>query len=161
MCGIAGYIGKNIIDKKIISKTLECMAHRGPDSDGYFLSNKGEENIYLLHSRLSIIDLSNVSNQPYHYDNLVLIYNGEIYNYLEIKQELEKLGYRFYSNGDTEVLIKSFHCWGTKAFNKFEGMWAFAIYNKSDGRFILREIGLEKSLYFIIRLKMDYILLQK
>ena len=88
MCGIAGYIGKKTISLKTIKSTGILMKNRGPNNFSFCHYNKNKTNIYLLHSRLSIIDLNNRSNQPYEYKDKILIFNGEIYNYLEIKNNV-------------------------------------------------------------------------
>lgn len=129
MCGISGIINKN--DKKVDQDDLQKMngliAHRGPDDDGFFFN----ENFAFGHRRLSILDLSDDGHQPMHYLNKYTItYNGEVYNYLELKKELLKDGYSFYSNTDTEVILASYDRWGEECVNKFNGMWAFAIYDK-------------------------------
>ena len=91
MCGISGYLGKNYkkIEKNIFN-TLQLMKRRGPDSQNFYNKNYLDKEILFLHSRLNIIDLNDRSNQPFIDDNLVLVFNGEIYNYLEIKKELIK-----------------------------------------------------------------------
>ena len=114
MCGIAGYFGKNYKDENIISKTLKALHHRGPDSKGiYHTVDDKFNNLYLLHTRLNIIDIEERSNQPYHLGPFTLIFNGEIYNYLEIKSLLEKEGVKFKTTGDTEVLAKALVQWGS------------------------------------------------
>ena len=97
------------------------------------------------HSRLSIIDLSAASNQPFEdsESNLCMVYNGCIYNYLDIKKQLIKKGYLFKTSGDTEVVIKSFIEWGHDCLKKFEGDFALAIWNNKKKNFFLQEIGLE------------------
>ena len=148
MCGIFGFIGKDRIplDKiRIASKSLE---HRGPDSSGYFENQDNDLSIVLGHRRLSIIDLNDRSNQPYYYQNSVLVFNGEIYNYHEIKKELQELGHKFLTKSDTEVLSHALKEWGKKAINKLEGMWAFAWYDKNKKILILsRDRFGEKPLY--------------
>ena len=91
MCGISGYIGREIIDPKVIKKTLLLMKNRGPDANGScnFFDKKTKINVNLLHTRLGIIDLDKRSNQPYTDGDLTLIYNGEIYNYLELKKKIK------------------------------------------------------------------------
>ena len=108
MCGIAGYLGQKIINPTIIEHTLNLMKHRGPDSDGKFIDRDQNLNRIFLHSRLSIIDLKDQSNQPFEDEKYILIYNGEIYNYLEIKEDLKKKGHKFKTDSDTEVLLKSY-----------------------------------------------------
>jgi len=124
MCGIAGYIGEahTSIDLQAI---CNAIAHRGPDGHGIFT----DDGIALVHTRLAIIDLSDAAKQPFQFKNWVLIFNGEIYNYKEIREELEKFGYHFQTQSDTEVIIKAYDCWREKAVEHFIGMFAFAIYN--------------------------------
>jgi len=130
MCGIVGKINFN--NKEVKAKTLihmmDKIKHRGPDDNGYFIDN----GVGLGFVRLSILDLSSAGHQPMMSDDnkLVLIYNGEIYNYIELREELKSKGYIFKSNTDTEVLLKSYEEWGEACLNKFNGMWAFVIYNK-------------------------------
>lgn len=149
MCGIAGYIGKNRIDESCILNTLDLMKNRGPDHQGFSEFVLGDLNIFLLHSRLGIIDLDSRSNQPYQFDHLHLVFNGEIYNYIEIRGSLLDCGYRFETDGDTEVLIKAFHCWGNDTFDKLEGMWALAIFDERNGKVLLsRDRFAEKPLFY-------------
>jgi asparagine synthase (glutamine-hydrolysing) len=104
----------------------DLIEHRGPDGHGVFISN----NLGLGHRRLSIIDLSKEGAQPLHYlDKYTITYNGEIYNYVELKEELVELGYRFKSKTDTEVILAAFDRWGQKCVSKFNGMWSFAIFD--------------------------------
>lgn len=151
MCGIAGFIGKSNLSGQVIENCLSKMNRRGPDNSSYKkYSFRNQNNCYLIHSRLSIIDKEERSNQPFEFENLVISYNGEIYNYIELKKELKSSGYVFTTNSDTEVLIKSYHLWGEKMFEKLEGMWAFALYDKSNGNLILaRDRFAEKPLYFL------------
>lgn len=126
MCGIIG--STNLVNEKKFKSAAATIKHRGPDTTAYY----GNEHILLAHHRLAILDLSPNGAQPYHYQNLSLVYNGEIYNYQSIREELSTLGYNFISNSDTEVLIKAFHCWHVKAVEKLNGMFAFAIYDHND-----------------------------
>jgi len=148
MCGIAGYFGKKIVSKSFFYKAAKHLQMRGPDDTSFFFDET--KNIFtgLIHTRLSIIDLKKRSNQPFHYKENVMIFNGEIYNYLELKKILIANGYKFNTHSDTEVLIKSFDFWGNKAFTKFEGMWAVAIYNKKKKKIIIsRDCFGEKPLF--------------
>ena len=149
MCGIAGYIGKRKIEKNNILSTLELMKNRGPDHQDYCEFVLGDLYICLLHSRLGIIDLDLRSNQPYQFEKLHLIFNGEVYNYIELREALLKRGYQFETDGDTEVLIKAFHCWGFEMYEKLEGMWSFAIYDEEKGAIHLsRDRFAEKPLFY-------------
>jgi asparagine synthase (glutamine-hydrolysing) len=144
MCGILGYVDSNI-SRDSFKTALDSLAHRGPDSEGYFF----DESAGLGHRRLSIIEISSAGDQPYHFENLVLIFNGEIYNYKEIRENLIKEGYLFTSNSDTEVLIKAFHKWRERAVEQFIGMFAFAIYDKSSKEiYLFRDRVGVKPLYY-------------
>lgn len=130
MCGIAGIINKNNKTEVQIS-SLKMMAekikHRGPDAEGFYIYR----NVGFAHRRLSIIDTSSAAHQPFYYEEkYALIFNGAIYNYIEIRKELENLGYFFKTQSDTEVLIASYDYWGEECVNRFNGMWAFAILDK-------------------------------
>ena len=144
MCGITGFINasKSLEDLKVMQKSL---IHRGPDSQGYYYEN----GVGLAHTRLSIIDLSESANQPFLFEHLVLVYNGEIYNYKEIREELKTKDYIFETNSDTEVLIKGFHCWGAEVVHKLIGMFAFSIYNKhSEELYLFRDrLGVKPLFY--------------
>ena len=126
MCGIGGIINKNnkSVEELLIHQMTDIIAHRGPDSSGSYLY----KNIAFGHRRLSILDLSSSGHQPMKYlDDLVITYNGEIYNFIEIREELIQKGYIFDSNSDTEVILKAYHCWGKTCVNYFNGMWSFSI----------------------------------
>jgi len=128
VCGIVGEINfnKNASEENL-KVMMKCIKHRGPDDEGVFIDG----GVGLGFVRLSILDLSTAGHQPMLSDdkNLVLIYNGEIYNYIELRDELKQKGYSFNSNSDSEVLLKSYQEWVEECLNKFNGMWAFVIYN--------------------------------
>ena len=129
MCGISGLINKNneSVDMLEIKTITDIISHRGPDGEGFLLEN----NFALGHRRLAIIDVSAASDQPMWYENkYAIVFNGEIYNYLEIKKDLEKLGYSFKTKSDTEVILIAYECWGFDCVKKFNGMWAFSIFDK-------------------------------
>ena len=155
MCGIAGYFGKSKKPDTIISKTLQSLKHRGPDSSNYFKNLGQKNNIYLLHTRLNIIDIDDRSNQPFHIGPFVLVFNGEIYNYIEIRQLLIEKGISFYTSGDTEVLANALLVWGLEALDKLEGMWAFALYDRTTEE-SFAEIVLEKNLFILHSKKTVY-----
>lgn len=132
MCGICGIV--NLSEKPAeevhIRAMMNQMKHRGPDDEGVFIS----ENVGLGFVRLSIIDLSPTGNQPMFSDdgNYVMVFNGEIYNYIEIREELITKGYIFRTKSDSEVLLKAYQEWKEECLYKFNGMWSFVIYNKSE-----------------------------
>ena len=128
MCGIAGIITKQgQPEKKQIQAMLDLIKYRGPDDSGIFIENE----VGFGHNRLSIIDTSSAGHQPLFYqDRYVLITNGEIYNYLELKQELGKSGYKFQTQTDSEVIPAAYDHWGVDCLNHFNGMWSFVLYDK-------------------------------
>lgn len=134
MCGISVAISKN--NSKISTDLVKSMngkiVHRGPDDEGMYFG----DNFAFGHRRLSIIDLSKTGYQPMVMDDLVITYNGEVYNYIELREELVSLGCIFQSSNDTEVILKAFQYWGVGAFSKFNGMWAFAIVDVKKGKVI-------------------------
>lgn len=149
MCGILGAIPT--INKHIFKKALNNLKHRGPDDEGIW--SNGTE-IILGHRRLAILDLSAKGHQPMLSTNkrYTITFNGEIYNFLEIKKELEKKGIKFQSNSDTEVILESYKVWGTECVNKFNGMWAFAIWDNSDKKiFLSRDRFGQKPLYYYMK----------
>ncbi len=133
MCGISGFIDFNKkTTREILEKMNRIMAHRGPDGEGYGIYQTDMATIGLGHRRLSIIDLSAGGNQPQTYGALHITFNGEIYNYAEIKKELEAKGHQFHSHSDTEVILHAYAEWGSAALQKFIGMFAFAIYDEAQ-----------------------------
>ncbi len=129
MCGIAGFTGfqNNII---LAENANEIQKHRGPDHREIW----HDENMALAHRRLSIIDLSDAGNQPFRKDNLVIVFNGEIYNYQELHQKLEKEKHaQFISSSDTEVILEMYKHYGNECLDFFIGMVALAIYNIETG----------------------------
>ena len=134
MCGINGITFKGEKSIKLMNVTLK---HRGPDALQYKLFS----NLSLGHARLSILDLSSAGNQPMTKFGYTIVFNGEIYNYIELKEELKKKGYRFSTKTDTEVILAAYDLWGSDCLTKFNGMWAFAIYDpKKIICFYLRSI---------------------
>lgn len=149
MCGIAGFIGSDLPEEKCFRDTLRKMRNRGPDRQSFTTFQEGSTHIGLLHSRLSIIDLEERSHQPFTSGDCTLVFNGEIYNYLELRTELEKQGVRFRTQSDTEVLLQSYLRKGESCVEDFEGMWAFAIYDRKRKRlFLSRDRFAEKPLYY-------------
>lgn len=150
MCGIAGYIGSENIHEDNIRRTLALMKNRGPDFQDYLSFHEGDVGVTLLHSRLSIIDLDRRAHQPMTIGGVTIIYNGEIYNYLELRKELEERGVRFTTSSDTEVLLRGYLEYGREFQRKMEGMWAFAVYDRRTGELLLsRDRFAEKPLYYM------------
>lgn len=178
MCGIAGIYNPKGIDIEEVIMLSQTLKHRGPDDEGFFINNKkgvvsicrGEDTITglqqlphvlscenpqslaLVHRRLSILDVSNLGHQPLLSEDkcYVLVFNGEIYNYREIRGELTKKGYVFQSNSDTEVVLNAFREWGKSCVNHFVGMWAFVVYDQQENRLTLSRdrFGIKPLYYF-------------
>ena len=149
MCGISVIYNKNpdsSVDKIILKKINDKIKHRGPDGEGFYF----HKNIGMGHRRLSIIDLSKNADQPMKFDDIILTYNGEIYNYLEIKNELIKKGHKFQTKSDSEVIIRAYKEWSFDCVNKFNGMWAFCIYDLSNNKLFLSRdrFGIKPLYYF-------------
>lgn len=156
MCGIAGFFSSQLYNKNIILNLTKAIKHRGPDDEGYIAVNtetcqvnaligddsvvkgehienfNGKADLFLGHRRLSIIDPTPAGHQPMSNDvkTIWIVFNGEIYNYIEIREELKSKGYMFKTLSDTEVIIKAYEEWGFECLHKFNGMWAFVIYDK-------------------------------
>ncbi len=148
MCGINGF---NFLDKKTLRSMNGSLSHRGPDGSGEFFDTRGK--VSLGHLRLSIIDLSKKGSQPMTYTHkgkkVVIVFNGEIYNFMEIKEDLLKKGHRFKSNSDTEIITASYLEWGKECVKKFNGMWAFCIYDpQKEILFLSRDRIGKKPIYY-------------
>ncbi len=141
MCGIAGIIQTNpsAFTRTHLKKMTDALAHRGPDGEGHWQNDS--MNVLLGHRRLSIIDLSDAGNQPLHFSSpnregpgmrYTIIHNGEIYNYIELREDLQKKGYSFNSKTDTEVIAAAYHCWEDDCVDHFDGMFAFAIWDEEE-----------------------------
>lgn len=132
MCGIAGYINStgDVVSPVILKAMTDAIAHRGPDGEGHWC----EGGVGFGHRRLAILDLSSAGKQPMmsHDQRFVLTYNGEVYNFQELKAELQSYGYRFNSETDSEVVLAAFSRWQHKAFERFNGMFALAIWDRKD-----------------------------
>lgn len=145
MCGICGFTYR---DDSLIKRMNDSISHRGPDDEGTYVC----DDISLGHRRLSIIDLSPSGHQPMFNEDkgLCIVFNGEIYNYLEVRQLLEKKGYRFTSSSDTEVILHAYEEWGKACLERFRGMFAFAIWDvKKKELFIARDRLGVKPLYYV------------
>ena len=137
MCGIAGaiYDQPDQVQTEGVAAALGCMTKRGPDASGLWQQGR----MVLGHRRLKIIDLTDAASQPMHDAKLglSLVFNGAIYNYPELRKQLESKGYEFFSHGDTEVILKAYHAWGEACVEKFNGMFAFAIAERDTGKVVL------------------------
>ena len=132
MCGISGFADFNKkTDRDILEKMNRMLAHRGPDGEDYGMYTAGKATIGLGHRRLSIIDLTEGGRQPKTFQSLHITFNGEIYNYAEIKKELEQKKHQFNSHSDSEVILHAYHEWGSAALQQFIGMFAFVIYDEA------------------------------
>ncbi|MBL0310709.1 MAG: asparagine synthase (glutamine-hydrolyzing) [Bacteroidetes bacterium] len=151
MCGIAGFIDSSLTGdagRETAHRMLQKIVHRGPEASNVW----SEGGVTLGHNRLKIIDLSDEANQPFEYEGVVLIFNGEVYNYLEIKKELEGKGFRFRTQSDTEVVCAAYKCWGEDCVQRFMGMWAFALWDGSEQKlFCSRDRFGIKPFYYVER----------
>ena len=132
MCGIAG-AWQQPDGKVLVTTMVERTAHRGPDASGVVEHVDPESAVALGHNRLSIIDLTSAADQPFAKGGLTLTYNGEIYNYRELRRELEGLGHRFATSSDTEVVLEAWRAWGTESLRRLRGMFAFAVHDEHAG----------------------------
>lgn len=145
MCGISGVITHQRNPQTVVSSLNEIQSHRGPDGAGIFI----DDALGLGHVRLSILDLTDAGAQPMHFNQLTLIFNGEIYNFWDIRRQLEDSGYTFRSRSDTEVLIKAWDFWGADCLKELEGMFAFALYdNKKRELHLCRDAYGVKPLFY-------------
>jgi asparagine synthase (glutamine-hydrolysing) len=137
MCGIAGFFDRNkFSSESILMNMIDTLIHRGPDGKGTFINEEEIGTVGLGHRRLSIIDLTETGTQPMNYNHLWITFNGEIYNYQSIRKELTQLGHKFYGNSDTEVILHAYEEWGVSCANRFNGMYAFVIYDSKAKKII-------------------------
>ena len=137
MCGIAGFVDfSKKSDREVLQRMACAVPHRGPDGEGIYLQQANQAAVGLGHRRLSIIDLSTSANQPMHFEGLHLIFNGEIYNYNEIRQQLISLGHQFETHSDTEVILHGWKEWGEKSIEQWRGMFAITIYDENENELI-------------------------
>ncbi len=147
MCGFTGYIGELDNREEVLTNMMNTIVHRGPDSEGKYI----DDDAALGFRRLSIIDLSEVGDQPLYNEDksLVLVFNGEIYNYQQLRKELIDAGHTFTSNTDSETLIHGFEEWGTQLVDRLRGMYAFAIWDINKKKlFVARDMFGIKPLYY-------------
>jgi asparagine synthase (glutamine-hydrolysing) len=150
MCGIAGILQVNSYYKEEhIREMSDALSHRGPDGEGFWQNNSN--NILFGHRRLAILDLSDAAAQPFHYlDRYTILHNGEIYNYVELREQLKKKGYQFRTRSDTEVLVAAYDCWKEDCLEQFDGMFAFTIWDENEKEFFAaRDRFGEKPFYYI------------
>lgn len=147
MCGILAYYDASDVTERAVGlqSCLDFLAHRGPDNTSVW----HDDHILLGHTRLSILDAGEAAHQPYRFGNLILSYNGEIFNFVELRDELAAIGYTFDTTSDTEIVIKAFDAYGVDCFAKFNGMWAIAVYDASSGELVVsRDRFGQKPLFF-------------
>lgn len=150
MCSIAGIISPSPIAPSLLQAMNAAMRHRGPDGEGYYAWNDASTQIGFAHNRLRVIDTSAASDQPFRYRNrYVLVYNGEIYNYRELRNQLRTMGHAFHTEGDTEVLAAAYAAWGEACLEQLDGMFAFAIWDEQEKQFFAgRDRFGEKPFYY-------------
>jgi asparagine synthase (glutamine-hydrolysing) len=146
MCGIAGF---NWPDQRMVKSMMDSLRHRGPDDEGFFV----DDHVSLGHRRLSIVDLSEGGHQPMQYERdgrrVTITFNGEIFNYRQVRRALEAEGYQFRSESDTEIMLAAYLAWGRECVHRFNGMWAFALYDETAGElFLSRDRFGEKPLHY-------------
>lgn len=152
MCRIAGIINSSLsqpVAKQLVQQMCNLLKHGGPDDEGIYTDEA--QHLVLGHRRLSLIDLSSAGHQPMQYADgrYCISYNGELYNYLDIKEQLSKAGYKFFTQSDTEVILAAFAAWGSNAFKRFNGMFAFALWDKPKGMlYLVRDQSGIKPLYY-------------
>ncbi|GBL35704.1 asparagine synthetase [glutamine-hydrolyzing] 3 [Filimonas sp.] len=151
MCGISGFVDfAKKSSAEHLKKMSDTLVHRGPDGDGYHFNETTKATIGLAHRRLSIIDLSEGGKQPQTFEHLTITYNGEIYNYQEIKYRLIQKGHSFSSHSDTEVILHGFMEWGPAVVDQCIGMFAFVIHDtKNNQLFCCRDrAGVKPFFYY-------------
>ncbi|RYZ18996.1 MAG: asparagine synthetase B, partial [Sphingobacteriales bacterium] len=153
MCGIAGIIASDIrqVTEHGLKLMTDSLAHRGPDGEQHWISPDGQAGFG--HRRLAILDLSEAAAQPMHYgDRYTIIHNGEIYNYIELRTSLKSKGYTFNSGSDTEVILAAYDFYGHDCITRFEGMFAFAIWDRQEKKlFAARDRFGEKPFCYSMR----------
>ena len=153
MCGIVGFCDfRKMSKEENLEAMMGAIAHRGPDAHGHLYHKLEDATIGLGHQRLSVLDLTDEGIQPMGFEHLDIIYNGEVYNFQEIQDELKELDYSFHSHSDTEVILKAYHCWGLDALDKFNGMFAMVILDKKDETVtLIRDRAGIKPLYWYLK----------
>ena len=153
MCGICGYISRRDPGSRILSRMSSEIVYRGPDDGGSYCDSVSDYHIGFAHRRLSILDLSSNGHQPMLSDDgrIVIVFNGEVYNYREIRKELAGFGFQFTTGTDTEVIIKAYQHWGIRSVSRFNGMFAFALLDRTEGCVYLARdrIGVKPLYYYL------------
>lgn len=154
MCGIGGIIRfvDQAVDASEVRSLTDVIAHRGPDGEGCWINSKCT--VGLGHRRLSILDLSDSGSQPMHYADgrFTVVFNGEIFNFVELREELKQMGYVFRSDSDTEVLLAAYHAWGKDCLYRFNGFWAFAMWDEQEQElWLARDRFGIKPLYYLLQ----------
>lgn len=155
MCGIFvafNPTGIKHLNQETLKQSTYMVQHRGPDNTGFFVDAK----CFLGHTRLSIVGIDQSANQPFRYGKYVMTYNGEVFNYVELREDLTKFGYTFSTTSDTEVVLKSFDYWGSACFERFNGMWALAIYDTEKHRLIVSRDRFGQKPLFVARVDGTY-----
>jgi asparagine synthase (glutamine-hydrolysing) len=152
MCGITGFIDlSKQTSNEVLVGMRDSLTHRGPDAAGEYFFNSDAFSLGLAHRRLSIIDTSSLSNQPVHFEHLSMVFNGEIYNYKDLKEKLTSAGYSFKTNSDTEVVLLAFHAWNVKALAYFKGMFSLTIFDRlAQKLYLIRDRFGVKPLYYFL-----------
>ena len=137
MCGIAGIVSpySSFIQQHRLQAMATALQHRGPDGEGLWINDA--QTLGFAHRRLSVIDLSAAAAQPMHYLHYTVMLNGEIYNYIELKEELQNNGYVFTTSSDTEVVPAAYDFWGIDFLNRVDGMFALSVYNRQTKELLL------------------------
>ena len=153
MCGIFGIITREgDLSSDVLARAQKCLAHRGPDDSGIILLNAASQEIGLAHTRLSIIDLSPLGHQPMHDPTTGnwIVFNGEIYNFRQLRQELESAGAQFRSHSDTEVILAAYRIWGEDCLSRLAGMFAFGLWDAPRKRLLLARdpVGIKPLYYY-------------
>ena len=151
MCGITGFCDfSKTLSQEVLVNMTNTLAHRGPDAHDTSLTEEKNCLLGLGHRRLSILDLSDRGKQPFRRDNLTIVFNGEIYNFIEIRNELKQLGFSFTTDTDTEVILVAYKVWGMESLKKFVGMFAYALYDHEKSIFLLVKdrVGVKPLYYY-------------
>ena len=152
MCGISGFFDfKGVSTPVILDAMTDVLEHRGPDGRGVYYDQNNYGVLGLGHRRLSIIDLSETGKQPMQFAELCITFNGEIYNYQDIKKELSAKGHQFIGNSDTEVILHAFKEWGISSIDKLKGMFSFVIYDKGQHKItaVRDRVGVKPLFYYL------------